>query len=98
MKIAVSALSIFLALSAPSSGIAKTASGTIGMGATIVSGNSVSVYLVNDAAVTKITEGDMPISGPGVALASISFERKSAWAIVTRVALDKSRHLLTIDF
>lgn len=98
MKNAVSALSILLALSAPSSALAKTATGTINMGATIVSGNSVSVYVVNDAAVAKVTESAQPPAGLGVPVASISFERKANWTIVTRIALDKSRHLLTIDF
>lgn len=91
-------LTILCALSA--NAVAGTATKTIQMGAKIVPGSTLSVYLTGGELLTLTRSDDQrdSIRVPGVALATISFEIKPSWRIVKRVTYDKSRHLVTIDF
>lgn len=93
------ALFVLHALGAPA--IAGTVTNTIPVSAQIVPGNSVSVYAIGGQlyTVTRTVDTRNSIGRiPGVAIATISFETKPSWRIVKRVAFDKSKHLLTIDF
>lgn len=93
---------VALSLSALSSfADAKSASGLIQVGAQIVPGNTVSVYLVNGNVVTEMAVGDRPssnVSLHGRPLVAVSFESRRSWYVPKRVIFDKRHNLLTVDF
>lgn len=77
----------------------RTASASITESAQIVSGNTVSVYLVNGTVVVStIGDSPQPARLGGKAFLSVSFDSRPAWCLVHKVTWDKRHRQLTIDF
>jgi hypothetical protein len=97
--IACVAFALFL-LGAVAAAAAKTTSKTIAVSAQIVPGNTVSAYLSGGEVHTIVARNGAPnvLAGAGAPIIRIGFDTPSSWYLVKRVAWDKHRNSLTIDF